>query len=161
MGRPKYSGHFAGLAIGFTKWQRYCAGAFWRLQPFGQTPHVLSKKCRSDAFVLQSKKSTGRPNNPGDDIVFWSHYSDVSNEALYPFGFGLSYTQFDYSGLSVESLANQQVRVKVNLKNSGLRDGEEVAQLYLNDHFSSFTRPIKELKGFQKKSISNPEKAKQ
>ncbi|SEF46755.1 beta-glucosidase [Algoriphagus boritolerans DSM 17298 = JCM 18970] len=129
---------------------------FGDYNPSGKLPMSFPRNV-GQMPLYYNQKSTGRPNNPGDDIVFWSHYSDVSNEALYPFGFGLSYTQFDYSGLSVESLANQQVRVKVNLKNSGLRDGEEVAQLYLNDHFSSFTRPIKELKGFQKIHLKSGE----
>jgi len=129
---------------------------FGDYNPSGKLPMSFPRNV-GQMPLYYNQKSTGRPTNPGDDIVFWSHYSDVSNEALYPFGFGLSYTQFDYSGLSVETLANQQVRVKVNLKNSGNRDGEEVAQLYLNDHFSSLTRPMKELKGFQKINLKSGE----
>jgi beta-glucosidase len=129
---------------------------FGDYNPSGKLPMSFPRNV-GQMPLYYNQKSTGRPTNPGDDIVFWSHYSDVSNEALYPFGFGLSYTQFDYSGLSVETLANQQVRVKVNLKNSGNRDGEEVAQLYLNDHFSSLTRSMKELKGFQKINLKSGE----
>ncbi len=103
--------------------------------------------------LYYNQKSTGRPFNPGDDIVFWSHYSDVPNDALYPFGHGLSYTSFSYSNLRAEVLENQQVKIKVNLKNTGPREGEEVVQLYLHDHFSSLTRPVRELKGFQKISL--------
>lgn len=103
--------------------------------------------------LYYNQKSTGRPFNPGDDIVFWSHYSDVPNDALYPFGHGLSYTSFSYSDLRAEVLENQQVKIKVNLKNTGPREGEEVVQLYLHDHFSSLTRPVRELKGFQKISL--------
>lgn len=103
--------------------------------------------------LYYNQKSTGRPFNPGDDIVFWSHYSDVPNDALYPFGHGLSYTSFSYSDLRAEVLENQQVKIKVNLKNTGSREGEEVVQLYLHDHFSSLTRPVRELKGFQKISL--------
>lgn len=103
--------------------------------------------------LYYNQKSTGRPSNPGDDIVFWSHYSDVPNEALYPFGHGLSYTSFSYSDLRAEVLENQQVKIKVNVKNTGPREGEEVVQLYLHDHFSSLTRPVRELKGFQKISL--------
>jgi beta-glucosidase len=103
--------------------------------------------------LYYNQKSTGRPFDPGDDIVFWSHFSDVGNDALYPFGFGLSYTQFDYSGLKAEVLGKAQVRITVILKNSGSREGEEVAQLYLHDHVASLTRPIKELKGFKKISL--------
>ncbi|MFN3761242.1 MAG: beta-glucosidase BglX [Algoriphagus aquaeductus] len=103
--------------------------------------------------LYYNQKSTGRPFNPGDDIVFWSHYSDVPNDALYPFGYGLSYTSFSYSDLRAEVLENQQVKIKVNVKNTGPREGEEVVQLYLHDHFSSLTRPVRELKGFQKISL--------
>lgn len=103
--------------------------------------------------LYYNQKSTGRPFNPGDDIVFWSHYSDVPNDALYPFGHGLSYTSFSYSDLRAEVLENQQVKIKVNVKNTGPREGEEVVQLYLHDHFSSLTRPVRELKGFQKISL--------
>lgn len=126
---------------------------FGDYNPSGKLPMSFPRNI-GQLPLYYNQKSTGRPTNPGDDIVFWSHYSDVPNEALYPFGFGMSYTRFDYSDLKVEILETQKVRVTVTLKNSGSRAGEEVAQLYLHDHFSSLTRPIKELKGFQKVSLS-------
>lgn len=91
--------------------------------------------------------STGRPG-PKEE-VFWSHYTDQSNEALYPFGYGLSYTTFEYSDLLAQSNTSG-IRVSVTLKNTGTRAGEEVVQLYIRDKVSSFVRPVKELKGFKK-----------
>lgn len=125
---------------------------FGDYNPSGKLPMSFPRNV-GQMPLYYNQKSTGRPTNPGDDIVFWSHYSDVSNEALYPFGFGLSYTEFEYSELKAELLENQKVRVSVSLKNSGTREGEEVAQLYLHDHFASLTRPVKELKGFQKVNL--------
>lgn len=107
--------------------------------------------------IYYNQKSTGRPTNPGDDIVFWSHYADVPNDALYPFGHGLSYTQFTFENLKVESLENQQIKVSFSLKNQGNLAGEEVAQVYIRDHVASITRPIKELKAFQKISLKSGE----
>lgn len=125
---------------------------FGDYNPSGKLPMSFPRNV-GQMPLYYNQKSTGRPTNPGDDIVFWSHYSDVSNEALYPFGFGLSYTQFEYSELKTEVLENQKVRVTAILKNSGSREGEEVAQLYLHDHFASLSRPVKELKGFQKVNL--------
>ncbi|MGY6648476.1 beta-glucosidase BglX [Wenyingzhuangia sp. IMCC45574] len=93
-------------------------------------------------------KNTGRPTLPGKDIVFWSHYQDEKNDALYPFGHGLSYTQFEYGDLSVTQKEGS-VSVKVHVKNTGERIGKEVVQLYIRDIVASVTRPVKELKGFE------------
>jgi len=72
---------------------------------------------------------------------------------LYPFGYGLSYTQFTYSDLVVNKTkltGNQQLTASINLTNSGKYDGSEIVQLYIRDLVGSITRPVKELKGFQK-----------
>ncbi len=104
---------------------------------------------------------TGRPSG-SEDVTLWSRYTDVSNSPLYPFGYGLSYTTFEYSNLHLSDTvltANGEITVKVNLKNSGNRFGEEVAQLYIRDITGSIARPVKELKGFQKIGLNAGENA--
>lgn len=92
---------------------------------------------------------TGRPA-PQDGMVFWTHYMDESNEPLYPFGYGLSYTSFEYSNLQIDAENPNAVKVSVTITNTGKRSGEEVVQLYLHDKAASVARPVKELKGFEK-----------
>lgn len=96
--------------------------------------------------------NTGRPDDKGD-IVFWSHYIDMPNEPLYPFGYGLSYTEFTYTDLEVDASNPKGVKVKVNVKNTGDRDGEEVVQLYIRDKVAAVARPVKELKGYEKVAL--------
>ncbi len=90
--------------------------------------------------------NTGRPTS---DAVFYSHHMDVDNSALFPFGYGLSYTTFEYKNLEVKG-NKEEIKIKVTLKNTGKEKGSEVAQLYLRDLSASISRPIKELKKFQK-----------
>jgi beta-glucosidase len=100
-------------------------------------------------------KNTGRPTLQPQ--VFWSHYTDAPNEPLFPFGFGLSYTTFAYSDprLSAPEIGRDgELRVSVTLTNTGPRAGTEVVQLYVRDLVGSVTRPVKELKGFQKLSLA-------
>ena len=100
-------------------------------------------------------KNTGRPNPV--PVVFWSHYADAPNEPLFPFGFGLSYTTFSYSEPRVsaaEMSRDGELRVSVTLTNTGPRAGSEVVQLYVRDLVGSVTRPVKELKGFQKVALA-------
>ena len=96
-------------------------------------------------------KNTGRPNNPGGDSVFWSHFTDEINGPLYPFGYGLSYTAFEYEGLKINNSFsdNGKVEVMVQVSNTGKVKGKEVVQLYIRDLYASVTRPVKELKGFE------------
>ncbi|NNL08065.1 MAG: beta-glucosidase BglX [Croceitalea sp.] len=96
--------------------------------------------------------STGRPQKIHE--VFWSHYIDEENSPLFPFGFGLSYTNFDYSNLKIKVSKTKGVKVLVNVRNCGDRQGEEVVQLYLHDRVASITRPVKELKGFKKINLA-------
>jgi beta-glucosidase len=104
--------------------------------------------------IFYNSKSTGRPyDETHPDKKYVSRYVDVPNSPLYPFGFGLSYAAFEYSDLSVEVKGNL-VTVKVKVKNTGSRDGKEVAQLYIQDKVGTITRPVKELKGFQKVRIN-------
>ncbi len=110
--------------------------------------------------IYYNYKMTGRPTNlPGapDDLVFWSHYSDVENTPLYPFGYGLSYTTFDYDQLSLSNQEigmNDKIEIQVRLTNTGEVAGTEVAQLYIRDKVASITRPVRELKGFKKVSLA-------
>lgn len=103
--------------------------------------------------LFYNHKNTGRPYNGNMMDKYKSRYLDVSNEPLYPFGFGLSYTTFTYGevGLSAtEIAASDKITVSCRVTNSGSRAGEEVVQLYVRDLVGSVTRPVKELKGFQK-----------
>ncbi|HEX6193951.1 MAG TPA: fibronectin type III-like domain-contianing protein, partial [Chitinophagaceae bacterium] len=104
--------------------------------------------------IFYNHKNTGRPLEQGKWFQkFRSNYLDVSNEPLYPFGYGLSYTNFSYSDIKVSSKTlkgNQVLTASVTVTNSGSTDGKEVVQLYIRDLVGSVTRPVKELKGFQK-----------
>lgn len=101
-----------------------------------------------------AQKNTGRPLPEGKWFEkFRSNYLDVSNEAVYPFGYGLSYTQFEYSDITLSKSEFSQggnITATVNVKNTGSREGKEVVQMYIRDMVGSITRPVKELKGFQK-----------
>jgi beta-glucosidase len=104
--------------------------------------------------LYYNHKNTGRPLPEGGWFQkFRSNYLDVSNDPVYPFGYGLSYTHFAYSDLQLSNTSlkgNQKLIAKVTLKNDGDKDGKEVVQLYIRDLVGSITRPVKELKGFQK-----------
>ena len=100
--------------------------------------------------VYYNSFNTGRPI-PTER--YWSHYQDIPNEPLYPFGYGLTYTKFKYSNFELSSNnlnENNEIIAKINIKNIGTLQGEEVVQLYIRDVSGSVVRPIKELKGFKK-----------
>lgn len=107
--------------------------------------------------VYYNHKNTGRPLPEGQWFQkFRSNYLDIPNEPLYPFGYGLSYTTFGYAAMQLnqtELSGDQSLKVSLSLTNSGKRDGEEVVQLYVRDLVGSITRPVKELKGFQKVAL--------
>jgi beta-glucosidase len=113
--------------------------------------------------LYYSHKNTGRPlgNTEGKFEKFKSTYIDERNEPLFPFGYGLSYTTFNYSNLKIssENMAfNEKVSVSVDVANTGNYDGKEVVQLYIRDLVGSVTRSLRELKGFQKIIIRKGEK---
>ena len=102
--------------------------------------------------IYYNHKNTGRPSAPNSP-KFQSNYLDAPNTPLYPFGFGLSYTTFSYFDLSIdkkEMKQDEKITATVTVTNTGKYDGEEVVQLYIRDVVGSITRPLKELKGFQK-----------
>ena len=107
--------------------------------------------------LYYAHKNTGRPLAEGKWFQkFRSNYIDVSNDPLYPFGYGLSYSSFTYSDVKLSSTAlkgNQTLKASVTLTNTGKYDGQEVVQLYIRDVVGSVTRPVKELKGFQKVAV--------
>ena len=104
--------------------------------------------------IYYSHKNTGRPLEEGKWFSkFRSNYLDVSNDPLYPFGYGLSYTTFSYSDIKLSAPSFKpggSITAKVTLTNTGKVEGKEVVQLYTRDLVGSITRPVKELKGFQK-----------
>jgi beta-glucosidase len=104
--------------------------------------------------LFYNHKNTGRPLAEGKWFEkFRSNYLDVSNDPLYPFGYGLSYTSFSYSDVKISNASpkgNQTITASVTLANTGSVAGKEVVQLYIRDVVGSVTRPVKELKGFQK-----------
>lgn len=134
----------AGNAIADVVFGAYCPSgkltATWPVN-VGQIP------------IYHSIKRTGRPAPTGKFEKFKSNYIDAPYTPLLPFGYGLSYTNFDYSNLQVdknEISEGESLRVAVTVKNNGTYDGEEVVQLYLSDLVRSITPPVKQLKGFVK-----------
>jgi beta-glucosidase len=110
--------------------------------------------------VYYSLRRTGRPQADETFTKFKSNYLDVSNSPLFPFGYGLSYTTFEYSNLKLSSETihgKDSVKVSVDVANTGNFEGEEVVQLYIRDVVASVTRPVKELKGFKKVMIKKGE----
>lgn len=108
--------------------------------------------------------NTGRPVADGADrfFSFQSNYLDVRNDPLYPFGYGLSYTTYQYGELKLDSKTmsqHGQITVTIPVTNTGNRDGIEVVQLYIRDVVGSIARPVKELKGFQRLSLKAGETA--
>ncbi len=122
--------------------------------PQGKLP-VSFPRVTGQVPIYYNHKNTGRPGN-GEGNVFWSHYTDQSKEPLYPFGYGLTYTCFEYSDLVLgkkEIAFGEPLEVSVNIKNTGDRKGTETVQLYIRDLVGSVTRPVKELKGFKKVTL--------
>ncbi|MDC8005153.1 beta-glucosidase BglX [Aureisphaera galaxeae] len=118
--------------------------------PSGKLPMSFPRSL-GQVPLYYNYKNTGRPVIPAPNLVFWSHYTDEQNSALYPFGHGLSYTSFAYNKLSVDNAyaQNGTVNVSVEVSNTGKVEGKEVVQLYIRDLYASVTRPVKELKGFE------------
>ena len=137
--------------------------------PSGKTP-VTFLKTVGQAPMYYNHLNTGRPNTGTETLLMdlplkagqtsngcTSYYLDSGYGPLFPFGYGLSYTTFEYSDLSLDSreyATTDTIKVKVTLKNSGEYAGTEVAQLYVRDLVGSIARPVKELKGFQRVALN-------
>ena len=139
-----FAGHEAGNAIANVLFGNY--------NPSGKTTITFPKSV-GQIPIYYSHKNTGRPQGPGEGQKFRSNYLDVSNDPLFPFGFGLSYTTFSYSDIKLSNTSmspSQSIIASITLSNTGKFSGEETVQLYIRDIIGSVTRPIKELKSFQK-----------
>jgi len=111
--------------------------------------------------IYYNHMNTGRPSPSGN--VFWSHYTDAQNTPLYPFGYGLSYTNFEYAepNLDKESYKlGESVKLSLLLSNIGQAEGEEIVQVYIQAPYAKYARPVKELKAFEKVKLAVGEKKK-
>tara|TARA_R110002049_G_scaffold270252_1_gene447255 strand:- start:15 stop:1838 length:1824 start_codon:yes stop_codon:yes gene_type:complete len=148
-----FPGSEAGLAISDV--------LFGDVNPSGKLTATFPRNV-GQVPIFYNHKNTGRPlgNKEGKFEKFKSNYIDVRNEPLYPFGYGLSYTTFNYGNLKLDNTSinlDGKINVSVDVKNSGNYDGKEVVQLYIRDLVGSVTRPVKELKSFKKVFIKKGE----
>ncbi|WP_308004256.1 beta-glucosidase BglX [uncultured Chryseobacterium sp.] len=152
-------------AIMYTWWLGTEAGnsiadvLFGTVNPGGKLPMTFPRT-EGQIPVYYNHYNTGRPAKNNTDRNYVSAYIDLDNDPKFPFGYGLSYTQFKYSDMNLSSnnlKGNQTLNIRVNVTNSGNYDGEEVVQLYIRDLFGKVVRPVKELKGFQKVFIKKGE----
>lgn len=120
--------------------------------PSGKLPITIPKE--TGQVPLTYNRFPGKDTKAIDRGIdrFW----DVGNEPQFCFGFGLSYTQFEYSNMKLSTnqmKSTDSIKVSIDIKNVGKREGEEIVQLYIHDEYASVSRPIKELKGFKKVSL--------
>lgn len=117
-----------------------------KVNPSGKLPVTLPRSV-GQVPLYYNRKATGRPLNPNERGM--TRYVDSLDSPLYPFGYGLSYSRFEYSGLRIEGRT-----VSATVKNVGDSAGEEVVQLYVRDEVASLSRPVRELKGFERVSLA-------
>ena len=129
---------------------------FGDVNPSGKLTMTFPKNI-GQVPLYYAAKNTGRPLLEGRWFEkFRSNYLDVDNDPLYPFGYGLSYTTFEYSPVTLDAekvAAGKSVKAEVTVTNTGKVAGKEVVQMYLQDVVGSTTRPLRELKGFEKISL--------
>ena len=121
---------------------------FGDYNPSGKLP-VSFPRAVGQEPLYYNQKTTGRPSNPSD--VTYSAYTDLQRDAFYPFGFGLSYTTFAYSEISLSAPSFNKggnITASVEVTNTGNTTGREVVQLYIHDQVASRTRPVRELRDF-------------
>ena len=119
--------------------------------PSGKLP-VTFPRDSGEEPLYYNHKNTGRPTANNNEVIY-SHYTDVKDGPVFPFGFGLSYTSFKYSEISLDKDSfskDKKIQVEIDITNTGERKGEEIVQLYIRDLVASLTRPVKELKNFKK-----------
>lgn len=131
--------------------------------PSGKLPMTFPY-CVSQVPIHYNEYSTGRPHVPGHDKDrFRSKYLDIPNTPLYPFGYGLEYTSFEVSGVTLDAdrmTKEDTIHASVTIRNTGKREGTETLQLYIHDVAASVVRPVKELKGFRKITLKPGEEQK-
>lgn len=124
---------------------------FGHQEPGGRLP-LTFPRATGQMPLYYNHKNSGRPVAPG--FMFSRRYVDLAEGPLFPFGFGLTYTKFTYANLSLSSpLMDEQLEITAEVTNTGSRRGSEVAQLYVRDLVGQVTRPVKELKGFQRVTL--------
>lgn len=121
-----------------------------KVNPSGKLPMTFPRAV-GQLPIYYNKLNTGRPES---GLIFYEHHMDVDRSPLYPFGFGLSYTTFDYKNLTVTS-EGEKVIAHVTVTNSGNMDGEEIVQLYIRDLVATTSRPVLELKSFEKITLKS------
>jgi beta-glucosidase len=132
---------------------------FGKVNPSGKLP-VTFPRSVGQIPIYYAHKNTGRPIDEAEK--YSSKYLDVPNTPLYPFGFGLSYTKFEYSSLWIDKEkvpVSGTLAISVDVANTGAAAGTEVVQLYVHDNVGSVTRPVKELKGFRRVTLAAGERA--
>jgi beta-glucosidase len=132
---------------------------FGDYNPSGKLP-MSFPRTEGQIPIYYNHFNTGRPAETETSTNYVSAYIDLKNSPKFPFGYGLSYTTFEYSDLKLSQKTiknNESITVSVNIKNTGSVKGEEVVQLYLRDKVGSVVRPIMELKDFQKISLNRGE----
>jgi beta-glucosidase len=125
---------------------------FGDYNPSGKLP-MSFPRAEGQIPIYYNHYNTGRPAANDSDVNYVSAYIDLPNSPKFAFGYGLSYTTFEYSKIKLNKTqmqANEKIEVSVTITNTGNYDGEEVVQLYIRDMVASVVRPVKELKGFQK-----------
>ena len=140
---------------------------FGKVNPSGKLPMTFPRSL-GQVPIYYNAKNTGRPlsqelTDKCEYQRFRSNYMDECNTPLYPFGYGLSYSKFNYSDVTVSNAnpkGNQTIQASVTVTNAGNYDGAEVVQLYIRDMVGTITRPVKELKGFQKVMLKKGESKK-
>ncbi|MDQ0781519.1 glycoside hydrolase family 3 N-terminal domain-containing protein [Chryseobacterium sp. W4I1] len=135
---------------------------FGTVNPGGKLP-MSFPRTEGQIPIYYNHYNTGRPAKNNTDRNYVSAYIDLDNDPKFPFGYGLSYTDFKYSDMVLNSAnlkGNQTLNISITVTNTGKHDGEEVVQLYIRDLFGKVVRPVKELKGFQKVFIKKGESKK-
>jgi beta-glucosidase len=128
---------------------------FGKYNPSGKLPVTFPRNV-GQCPIFYNYKNTGRPTGMTDAWVLYSCYNDAPNSPQFPFGYGLSYSTFNYDNLVLDQSSiekGDKLKVKVSVTNKGELDGEEVVQLYIRDIAATYARPVKELKGFEKVMI--------